>query len=65
MTYTVRDAPGVALRVLVGDSVYERALVTIRDGHLRIDFEASDLDSIVLSIEMLAEISAAVERGGK
>lgn len=40
-------------RVLVGDSVFEDAQVTIRDGVLYIEFEADDLGSISLDLKTL------------
>jgi hypothetical protein len=48
------------MKVLVGDSVFEQADITIYDGHLRIDFEADDLDPIDIDLRPLAEGSAHV-----
>jgi prophage regulatory protein len=40
-------------RVLVGDSVFEDADLTVRDGRLYIEFEADDLDSITVDLRPL------------
>jgi hypothetical protein len=37
-------------RVVVGDSVFEDAQVTIRENVIYIEFEADDLDSITLDL---------------
>lgn len=42
-----------AMRVLVADSVYEDAQVSVLDGILSIEFEAEDLDSIAVSLDVL------------
>lgn len=52
------ETPGRRMKVLVGDSVFEQADVTIYDGHLRIDFEAGDLDPIDIDLRPLVEGSA-------
>ncbi len=46
------DIPDTLLsqRVLVGDSVYENAQVTIREDVIYIEFEAEDLDNIMLDL---------------
>lgn len=43
-------------KILVGESVYENAEVTLNDGKLFIEFETDDLDSIMLDLD-----DAAVE----
>jgi hypothetical protein len=40
-------------RVLVGDSVYEQATITIHDGRLFIEFDSADLDSITVDLRAL------------
>ena len=40
-------------RVLVGDSVYENADLTIHDGRLHIEFEADDLANITVDLRDL------------
>jgi hypothetical protein len=37
-------------RVLVGDSVYEDATLTVNDGRLYIEFDALDLDPITIDV---------------
>jgi hypothetical protein len=43
-------------RVLVGDSVYEHATVTINDGRLYVEFEADDLDSVTVDLRPLGGV---------
>ena len=50
-----RESKLAAMHILVGDSVYEDAQVTIRDGWLHIEFDADDLDSIALDLRCLTE----------
>jgi len=45
-----KDTVEGTTRVLVGDSVYEEATITVRDGLVYIEFEADDLDNISFSI---------------
>jgi hypothetical protein len=50
---TLAETPGRRMKVLVGDSVFEQADVTISDGHLLVAFEADDLDSIDVDLLQL------------
>ncbi len=50
----LQDQPLRAARVLVGDSVYEDATLTVREGHLYVEFDADDLDSITVDLRALA-----------
>jgi hypothetical protein len=40
-------------RICVGDSVYEDAQVTVKEGWLHIEFDADDLDNISLEMSAL------------
>jgi hypothetical protein len=46
------------VRVLVGDSVYEEAMLTVEAGRLYIEFEADDLDNLSFPV---AEIPAPTD----
>lgn len=55
-----RDSPAAnpgavsqSQRVLLGDSVYEDATVTINEGHLYVEFEDDDLDSVTVDLHPL------------
>jgi hypothetical protein len=42
------------IRVLIADSVYEDAQVTVRNGVLYIEFDAEDLESISVDLKQLS-----------
>ena len=41
--------------VLVADSVYEKATVSLRDGWLSLEFDSDDLDNIALDLRELVD----------
>ena len=43
------------MRVVVGDSVFEDANVTVNQGTLYIEFEADDLDNIQVDLRQIVE----------
>lgn len=42
-------------RVMVGDSVYEPATLSITDGRLYVEFDAEDLDNLTFTLADLPE----------
>jgi hypothetical protein len=62
----VRDVMGHG-RVLIADSVFESADLTVRDGVLYIEFEAEDLESVSVDLRPLnlcPEPGSESQRGG-
>jgi hypothetical protein len=51
----LEEVMGRKTRVLMGESVYEDAIVTVANGHLFIEFEADDLDSIAVKLAALSD----------
>lgn len=51
----VRDVVGAPARVLVSESVYEDALLTVNEGHLFIEFKADDLADLALDLESFCQ----------
>jgi hypothetical protein len=47
---TLHAAPNVSMRVLLGNSVFEDAAVTLNGGRLFIEFKAPDLDEIMVDL---------------
>lgn len=45
-------------RVLVGESVFEDATLTIFDEMLHVEFDAEDLDAVAISVAALSELQA-------
>ncbi len=56
------ETPGLDCRVLVGESVFEDAELTVRDGHLYVEFTAEDLDDISVDLRALAPPTEAQHR---
>lgn len=54
---SLRDATAHQ-RVLVADSIFEDADITLRDGTLYIEFEADDLDSVSVDLRPLLKEGA-------
>lgn len=54
-TEEARSFTGIlkGMRVLVGDSVYEDAQVSVLDGILTVEFDAEDLDNIAVDLNKL------------
>lgn len=46
------------LRVLIGDSVFESADVSVREDWLHIEFDADDLENVAVNLRDLAEQEA-------
>lgn len=44
---------GRSVRVLVGDSVFEDAVITVHDGWLHVEFESADMDNIAIPLSIL------------
>lgn len=56
------NIPGRPLRVLVGDSVFEDAAVTLNEGRLSIEFEADDLPNVAIDFrELVGDVERIAE----
>jgi hypothetical protein len=55
------DVLGRDMRVLIGESVYEDASVTVNDGRMFIEFAADDLEDVMIDLRPLDLCRGAVE----
>jgi hypothetical protein len=52
-------------RVLVGDSVYEDATLTLSDGRIYVEFDADDLDNVEIDAAVLARLLGDTQHGSR